>query len=138
MREAGPFTERDLHSRDLAAKLEFIVGRPWAKTQLLTGYESRDVLFRPLIREYFTTSTYVGVQHKFGEKIKTAFIGEYLRSWRVQDGQYALAQAIRPGVNFQYLANMHWTIEASGDYSRGEGFHAYDNVHNQFLVSYVR
>ena len=138
MREAGPFTERDLHSRDLAAKLEFVVGRPWAKTQLLTGYESRDVLFRPLVREYFTTDTYAGIQHKFGDKIKVAVIGEYLRSWRVQDSQYALSQAIRPGVNFQYLPNMHWTIEASGDCSRGEGFHAYDNIHNQFLISYVR
>ena len=138
MREAGPFTERDLHSRDVAARLDFVVGRPWGKTALITGYDARDVLFRPLIREYFTTSSYLGIQRKFGDKIKASIVGEYLRSWRVQDNQFALAQAMRPGVNFEYVANMHWTVQASGLYSRGEGFHQYDNMHNQVLVSYVR
>src|SRR5947209_20122404 len=42
MHEAGPFTERNLHSRDLAAKIDFVVGRPWDKTALLTGYSVRD------------------------------------------------------------------------------------------------
>jgi tetratricopeptide (TPR) repeat protein len=138
MREAGPFTDKDLHSRDLAAKLEFVVGRPWGKTALITGYEARDVLFRPLIREYFTTSTYAGIQRKFGDKVRASIIGEYVRSWRVQDDEFALAQAIRPGVNFEYMPNMHWTVQASGAWSQGEGFHDYDNIHNQVLISYVR
>jgi tetratricopeptide (TPR) repeat protein len=138
IREAGPFTERDLHSRDASTRLEFTVGRPWGRTALITGYAARDVLFRPLIREYFTTSTYVGLQRKFGDNIKAAVFGEYLRSWRVQDTQFAIAQAIRPAFNFEYVANPHWTVRASGIWSRGEGFHAYDNVQNQILLSYVR
>jgi hypothetical protein len=95
-------------------------------------------LFRPLIREYFTTSTYAGIQRKFGDKVRASIIGEYVRSWRVQDDEFALAQAIRPGVNFEYMPNMHWTVQASGAWSQGEGFHDYDNIHNQVLISYVR
>jgi tetratricopeptide (TPR) repeat protein len=138
IREAGPFTERNLHSRDASTRLEFTVGRPWGKTALITGYAARDVLFRPLIREYFSTSTYVGLQRKFGDSIKAAVFAEYLRSWRVQDTQSALAQAMRPAFNFEYLASPHWAVRAFGIWSRGEGFHAYDNVQNQVLVSYVR
>ncbi|HZQ68631.1 MAG TPA: tetratricopeptide repeat protein [Terriglobales bacterium] len=138
IREAGPFTEQNLHSRDLIGKLDFVVGRPWGKTSLITGYEVRDLLFRPLIREYFSTSTYVGVQRKFGEHIKASVFGEYLRSWRVQDQQFAIAQAIRPAFNLEVKPNMRWTISATGVWSRGEGYHAYDNITNSFLVSYVR
>ncbi len=136
--ESGPFTEENLHSRDLIGKLDFVVGRPWGKTSLITGYEVRDLLFRPLIREYYSTSTYVGVQRKFGEHIKASVFGEYLRSWRVQDQQYAIAQAIRPAFNLEVKPNMRWTFSATGVWSRGEGYHAYDNVTNSFLVSYVR
>lgn len=138
MHEAGPFIERDLHSRDTAARLEFAVGRPWGKTSFITGYAARDVLFRPLVREYFTTSTYVGVQRKFGDNIKAAIFGEYLRSWRVQELDFALAQSMRPAFNLEYTATPHWTVRASGSWSRGEGFHVYDNFQNQILLSYVR
>ena len=138
IRETGPFTEQNLHSRDAIGKVDFVVGRPWGKTSLITGYEVRDLLFRPLIREYFSTSTYAGIQRKFGDHVKASIIGEYLRSWRVQDNQYAIAQALRPAFNLEVKPNMRWTFSATGVYSRGEGYHAYDNVTNSFLVSYVR
>jgi hypothetical protein len=138
MHEAGPFTERNLHSRDLAAKIDFVVGRPWDKTALLTGYSVRDVLFRPLVREYFTTSTYVGIQRKFGDSIKASVFGEYMRSWRVQDNQFAIAQALRPAFRLEFTPNKRWSVQANGIWSRGEGFHAYDNVQNEILVTYMR
>ena len=138
MREAGPFTERNLHSRDAAAKIEFTVGRPWGRTALITGYEVRDVLFRPLIREYYTTSAYVGLQHKFGDNLRVAVFGEYLRSWRVQDSDFAIGQAMRPAFRLEYTRGRHWSFQASGAWSRGEGFHDYDNIQNQFLISYLR
>ena len=138
MHEAGPFTERNLHSRDLAAKIDFVVGRPWDKTALLTGYSVRDVLFRPLVREYFTTSTYVGLQRKFGDSIKASVFGEYMRSWRVQDNQFAIAQALRPAFRLEFTPNKRWSVQANGIWSRGEGFHAYDNVQNEILVTYMR
>lgn len=139
IREAGPFTDQNLRSRDAAALLEFTVGRPWGRTALITGYSVRDILFRPTIAEYYTTSAYLGVQRKFGASWKAAVLGEYLRSWRVQGFDFAIAQAIRPALRLQYapLAS-HWSVEAAGAWSRGEGFHAYDNVNNEFLVSYTR
>jgi tetratricopeptide (TPR) repeat protein len=139
IREAGPFTEQNLHSRDLAGTIDFIVGRPWAKTSFLTGYSVRDLLFRPLIREYYTTSTYVGVQRRFGTSWKAAVFAEYMRSWRVQDSLFAIAQAMRPAfqVDYQPLVS-HWAVHAAGVWSRGEGFHAYDNITSEVTVSYIR
>jgi hypothetical protein len=139
IRETGPFTEQNMHSRDAAGTVDFIVGRPWARTSLLTGYAVRDLLFRPLIREYFTTSTYVGVQHRFGSSWKAAVFAEYMRSWRVQDSLFAIAQAMRPAfqLDYQPLAS-HWAVHAAGVWSRGEGFHAYDNISNEVTVSYIK
>jgi hypothetical protein len=137
-RETGPFLGQDLHSRDLGASVEFTVGRPWGNTSLIAGYSVRDLLFRPAIREYFSTSSYVGIQRNFGKKFTAAILGEYLRSWRVNDDNFAIAQAMRPGARFEYHPNPRWTVQGSFVLSRGEGFHAYDNAQSEFLVSYVR
>lgn len=139
IREAGPFTEMHLHSRDAAGTIEFQVGRPWGKTSLLTGYMGRDILFRPLIREYYTTDSYIGVQRKFGSAWTAAVLAEYLRSWRVQDSAYATAEALRPGFRLDYkpLAS-HWAVHAAGTWSKGEGFSAYNNVANEVTVSYTK
>jgi len=139
IREAGPFTEQNLHSRDAAATVEFQVGRPWGRTALLTGYEVRDLLFRPLIREYYTTDAYLGVQHKFGTAWRAGLVAEFLRSWRVQDAGFAIAQALRPGfrLDYQPLAS-HWAVHGEGTWSQGKGFHAYDNITNQIMVTYTK
>jgi tetratricopeptide (TPR) repeat protein len=137
-REAGPFTERDLHSRDLFGSFEFTVGRPWGSTSLITGYSARDLLFRPFVQEYFNTSTYAGLQHKFGNRLTVAALAEYLRSWRVQNTQYAIAQALLPGGRFDFRATPHWAVQGSFVLSRGSGYHYYDNAQSEFLVSYTR
>jgi len=137
-REAGPFVDENLHSRDLFANVEFTVGRPWGRTSLITGYSVRDLLFRPMVQEYFNTSTYAGLQHKFGTRLTAAVLAEDLRSWRVQATRYALAQALLPGARFDFKATPRWSVQGSVVLSRGSGFHAYDNVQSQFFVSYVR
>lgn len=136
--ESGPFTLQDLHSRDLGASLEFEVGRPWGSNALVTGYSVRDLLFRPLVREFFTTSTWAGMEHKFGQKTSLTVLGKYIRSWRVQDLTFATAQALIPGARFEYKPNERWSFDGSMDFARGEGFHLYDNVQSGFLISYVR
>ncbi len=136
--EAGPFTEQTLHSRDLAARVEFTVGRPWGRTSLITGYTVRDLLFRPLVQEYFNTSSYIGLQRKFGSRLTVAVLAEDLRSWRVQNTQYAIAQALLPGARFEFRANPRWNVQGSFLLSRGMGFHQYDNAQSEFLVSYTR
>jgi tetratricopeptide (TPR) repeat protein len=136
--EAGPFTEQNLHSRDLGASLEFEVGRPWGRNSLITGYSVRDLLFRPAVREFFTTGTWLGVEHKFGQKAALTVLGKYIRSWRVQDLSFATAQIFVPGTRFEFKPSERWSVDASFDLTRGEGFHLYDNMQSGFLISYVR
>lgn len=136
--ESGPFTLQDLHSRDLGASLEFEVGRPWGNNALVTGYSVRDLLFRPLVREFFTTSTWAGMEHKFSQRTSLTVLGKYVRSWRVQDLTFATAQALIPGARFEYKPNDRWSFDGSMDFTRGEGFHLYDNVQSGFLISYVK
>jgi hypothetical protein len=136
--EAGPFTERNLSSSDLGARLEFIVGRPWGKNSLLTGYSVRDLQFSPFVREFFTTTSYVGWERKFGRTASIAALAEYIRSWRVQDQAFAAAQALRPGFNFQFSPAMRWAVEGSFSYARGSGFHSYDNTQSGILISYSK
>ena len=138
VREAGPFTDQDLHSRDAAANIEFTVGRPWGQTSLIAGYTVRDLLFRPLIQEYFNTSSYAGFQHKFGSRLTAAILAEDLRSWRVQDEQFAIAEAFLPGGRFEFRANPRWNVQGSFLLSRGAGFHEYDNAQSEFAVAYTR
>ncbi len=136
--EAGPFTEQNLHSNDLGTALEFTVGRPWGKTALITGYTRRDLTFSPEVSQFFTTSSYAGLQRKFGQKLVVSVLGEYIRSWRVQNGINATAQALRPGGTVQYKINNTWSVDGAFAYDRGEGFTLYDNVYSSFFISYKR
>ena len=138
IREAGPFTEQNLHSRDFSGTVDFRVGRPWGKTALLTGYTARDLLFGPSIHEYYQTISYAGLQHRFGSRIRILAVAEFLRAWRVEGGQYAIAQALRPRFGVDAVLNQHWTLSASGAWSSGRSFHAYDSVTSSFLLSYTR
>lgn len=139
VREAGPFTDQNLHSRDLGANIEFNVGRPWGNTSLIAGYTARDLLYRPFPqREYFATSSYVGLQRKFGSRITAAILAESLRSWEVFGPNYVTAQALLPGGRFDLRLRQRWNIEGSFLLSRGAGYHAYDNAQSQLLLSYVR
>lgn len=136
--EAGPFTEQNLHSRELVGNLEFQVGRPWGHTSFITGYYVRDLLFRPAIREFFTTSTWAGLQRTFHDTWTLTALATYVRSWRVQDNQFAIAQILVPGARFQYKLNRRWTLDASFYYTHGEGFSTYNNVQSGFLISYMK
>jgi hypothetical protein len=105
---------------------------------MVTGYSIRDLQFSPLPREFFETSTYAGLSRRFGQHTKLTVLGEYLRSWRVQDQYYVLAQAARPAAFFEIKPTRNWAIEANVAYSRGMGIHVYDNVQSGLLISYVK
>lgn len=136
--ETGPFTEQNLHSRDLVGSLEFEVGRPWGHNSFITGYYVRDLLFRPAIREYFTTSTWGGLRRKFGDAWSVTVLATYVRSWRVQDNQFDIAQILVPGARFEYNFNKRWTLKAALYLTHGEGFNIYNNVQSGFLISYMK
>jgi hypothetical protein len=135
--ESGPFTRSNLSSRDFAGALEFRVGRPWGRTAFITGWGARDEQFFPQIREFYYTSTYGGIERKFGENFHLRAVGEYLRSWRVEEQNFAIAQAFRPAATIDYSFKRNWSIEASAAYSRNMGFHTYDAVESGFSVSYA-
>jgi hypothetical protein len=82
---------------------------------------------------------YAGVERKFGSAWTATVFGEYLRSWRVQDVSFAIAQALRPGFRLDYrpLAS-HWAVHAAGSWSKGEGFGDYNNISNEITVSYTK
>jgi len=136
--ESGPFTVANLHSRDLFANVEFTVGRPWGNTSFLAGYSVRDLLFRPAVIEYFNTTSYAGLQHKFSDRFTAAILGESLRSWEVFHSNYAIAQGILPGARFDLRATSRWSVQGSFVLSRGQGYHEYDNAQSEFTVSYLR
>ena len=136
--EAGPYTDQHLSSRDVSGKVEFTVGRPWGRTALLAGYSIRDLLFNPLVNEYFNTASYVGLQHKFGNRFTAAVLAEDLRSWRVQGVRYSTAQAFLPGGRFEFRATPRWSVQGSFLLSQGKGYHQYDNAQSEFLISYMR
>ena len=138
IREAGPFTEQALHSRDLSGALDFRVGRPWGKTVLLTGYSARDLIFGPSVHEYYQTISYAGLQHGFGSRIRVSAVGEFLRAWRVEGNEFAIAQTLRPRFGVDDKINQHWVLSVSGAWSSGRGFHAYDNVTSSLMLSYTR
>ena len=135
--ESGPFTLRNLHSRELVGRLDFEVGRPWGKTKLVTGYMMDDLMFRPLVREWFTTNTYIGVERRFGQKFKLRAVGAYTRGWNVQDLAFVTAQAMRPGAEFTVKPAKHWQVDGKFYLSRGMGFHLYDNMNSGLLVTYT-
>ena len=137
IRETGPFTENSQHSRDLAGALEFRVGRPWGKTAFVTGWGARDEQFNPIIREFYYTSTYAGVERQFSQRLRVRAIGEYLRSWRVEQQNWAIAQAFRPAGTVDLSLTRNWSLQALAAYSRNMGFHAYDAVNAGFSVSYA-
>ena len=137
IREAGPFTESNLSSRTLAGAVDFRVGRPWGKTAFVTGWGASDEQFFPITREVYFTSTYVGIERKVSERLSFRVLAEDLRAWRVEQNNWAIAQALRPAGSVQFAATRNWSFQASAAYSRNMGFHAYDAVQSGFSISYA-
>ena len=102
IRESGPFTESNQHSQALTGAIEFRVGSPWGKTALVTGWGTNDQQFSPVHFEDYLTSSYVGIERRFGERLNVRAAVEDLRAWRVVETKSAIAQNLRPaGCKFQ-------------------------------------
>jgi tetratricopeptide (TPR) repeat protein len=145
IREAGPFTEQALHSRDFSGDIDFRLGRPWGKTALLTGYNGRNLLYTPAdhndypaYTEYYQTVAYGGLERRFGSHLRVSGAAEFLRAWRITNLHYAIAQTLRPRVNVDATFRRHWEIIATSAWSSGRSFHDYDSVTSNFVVTYTR
>jgi hypothetical protein len=137
-RESGPFTESDLHSQALSAAIDFRVGAPWGKTALVTGWGASDQQFTPVHFENYLTSSYIGVERRFGERLNVRAVAEDLRSWRVVGTNSGIAQNLRPAGIVDFTPNHQWDMQVSTAYSNVRSFHAYDVIQNGFSISYAR
>ena len=136
LHETGPFTESNLHSSAFAAAVDFRVGAPWGKTALVTGWGENDQTFSPVSIEDYYTSSYIGLDRRFGEHIDLKGIAEDLRAWRTVGTRSGISQALRPAGSLQWALSPKWSVQASGAYSNTRGFHIYDAVQSGFSVSY--
>lgn len=137
IRESGPFTETNEHSRVLAAALNFRVGAPWGKTALVTGWGANDQVFHPVEIEDYLTSSYIGLEHRFSERLNVRGMLEDLRAWRVVRGRSAIAQDVRPAASVDFRPKKNWEIQASTAFSSTRNYHVYDASRNGFSVSYA-
>ena len=135
----GRSPNRTCSSNDVGSTIEFTVGRPWGKTALITGYTRRDLTFSPLVRQFFTTSTYAGIQRKFGQKLTVSVLGEYIRSWRVQDALHGHGAGPASGrnhsVQVEHIVERGRTVRLR---PRRRLLQDYDNMYSSFFISYVR
>jgi tetratricopeptide (TPR) repeat protein len=138
IRESGPFTEANLHSRTWTAALDFRVGAPWGKTALVTGWGATDQFYTPVSFENYYTSAYIGLEHRFSQRFNARAILEDLRSWRVVTANEGIAQDLRPAAQFEYRPNKNWNFQANTSYSSTRSFHVYDAIQGGFSVTYAR
>lgn len=138
IREAGPFTERNQHSRALTGALNFRVGAPWGKTALVTGWGSNDQVFSETNYEDYYTSSYVGMEHRFSERLKIKALVEDVRAWRVAKGNSGIAQNLRPAGTVEFSPKRNWDLQVASAYSSTRAFHVYDAIQNSFSISYAR
>jgi tetratricopeptide (TPR) repeat protein len=138
IRESGPFTEANLHSRTWTAALDFRVGAPWGRTALVTGWGATDQFYTPVSFENYYTSAYIGIERRFSERFNVRAILEDLRSWRVVTANEGIAQDLRPAAQFEYRPNKNWDFQANTSYSSTRSFHVYDAIQGGFAVTYAR
>jgi len=138
IQEAGPFTERNLHSQSLTGALDFRVGAPWGKTSLVTGWGARDQKISPVHYEDYFTSTYIGLEHRFSTRLNIRAVIEDLRAWRVVGSNSGNAQNLRPAGTIEYSPRSNWDLRYSFAYSSTRSFHAYDAMQSGFSVSYAK
>ncbi|MHB8301996.1 MAG: tetratricopeptide repeat protein [Acidobacteriaceae bacterium] len=136
--ETGPFTESNIYSRALTAAVDFRVGQPWGKTALVTGWGSNDQKFTPVGIEDYYTSSYIGLTHRFSERLNVAAIVEDLRAWRIVAPNSGIAQDLRPTGTIDFAPTRHWDFQAATAYSSTRGFHVYDATQNGFSASYTK
>jgi hypothetical protein len=138
MREAGPFTQSGQYSRELAGKVDFHVGAPWGKTALLTGWGVDDLLFKKAYIEYHFTSSYVGIDHRFSQRLDVKALAEDVRAWRIYQNRWGISQSLRPAGSVDFAPRRNWDLQVSSAYSSVRGFHLYDATENGVSISYSR
>lgn len=135
--ETGPFTNINEHSRGYGGAIDFRVGAPWGKNALVTGWAANDQQFTPVGIENYYTSSYIGFERRFSNRLDIRAVAEDLRAWRVVGPNSGISQALRPAGEVNFAASRNWTVRGSVAYSSTRGFHIYDTVRSGASVSYA-
>ena len=138
IRESGPFTESNLHSQGLTGAIDFRVGAPWGKTALVTGWGASNQKFSPTGNENYYTSSYIGLERRFLNRLNVRAVAEDLRAWRIVGTNSGTAQNLRPSGTVDFVPARNWDLQASTSYSSTRNFHVYDAIQNGFAISYAR
>jgi hypothetical protein len=136
--ESGPFIKSNVHSRSITGAVDFRVGTPWGKTALITGWGMNDQQFSPVRYEDYSTSAYVGLEHRFSDRLSVRAIAEDVRAWRTVNTQSGIAQNLRPAASVDFSPKRNWEIQAASAYSSNRAFHIYDAIQNGVSISYAR
>jgi hypothetical protein len=88
--------------------------------------------------ENYLTSSYLGIERRFGERFNVRAVAEDLRAWRVVGTNSGIAQNLRPAGSVDFTPNHQWDVQLSMAYSSTRSFHAYDAIQNGFSISYAR
>jgi len=137
LRETGPFTESNLSSNLFTAAIDFRVGSPWGRTALLTGWGESKQTFSPVNYQNYFTSSYIGLDRRFGDHLDVRAMLEDFRSWRVVGLNSGIAQDLHPAGSVDYSFKRNWDVQLSSAYSSTRSFHIYDATQNGFSVSYA-
>jgi tetratricopeptide (TPR) repeat protein len=136
--ESGPFTDNSgLSSSLFTAAVDFRVGSPWGKTALLTGWGQCKQTFSPRNYQNYFTSSYIGLERRFGDHLDARAMLEFFRAWRVVDTNFGIAQNLRPAAWTNYSFKRNWNAQFSIAYSSPRSFHDYDALQTGFSVSYA-
>ena len=65
---------------------------------------------------------------RFSSRIRASAVAEFLRSWRVVRQSIMRSRKLCVRALEWTHRSTHWTLSASGAWSSGRSFHAYDNV----------
>lgn len=135
--ESGPFTEANLHSNALTGEVDFRVGSPWGKTTMLAGWGVNDITYKPQFYEAYFTSSYIGLERQFGQRLDIKALAEDIRAWRIVGSNSGIAQNLRPAAVINFIPHRAWNVEIDTAYSSNREFHIYDATQNGISVSYA-
>ena len=105
IRESGPFTESNLHSDALTGALDFRIGSPWGNTALITGWGATSVRYTPQTYQAYFTSSYIGFEHRFSQRMDLRALVEDIRAWRIVGANSGIAQNLRPAAIIPIFAS---------------------------------
>jgi hypothetical protein len=98
----------------------------------VTGWGANDQQFSPVNYEDYYTSSYIGIERKFGERLNRQSDSRRPARMAVVGANSGIAQNLRPAGTVDFMPNHKWDVQVSSAYSSTRSFHVYDAIQNGF------